>query len=117
MSISTDLASLEIVALIHQSDSMEQVFPRLVKILKRVHHFQWIGIYLSEENQPTLKAASDEDLPYSISRHPIMQVPILDEENEQKGHITVFSRPSIPFDPSDYTSILKIGEEIGRNIV
>lgn len=117
MSISTDLASLEIMALIHHADSLEQVYPRLVKILKRVHHFHWVGIYINQEEAPALIASSDDDMPISISRHPIMQIPILNDENEQKGNITVFSKPSLYFDPSDYTSLLKIGEEIGKNIV
>lgn len=117
MSKSTDLASLEILAMIHHVDSMEEAFPRLIKILKRIHHFHWVGIYINEGEVPVLKASSDEDMPLSISRQPLMQIPIKNNEDEQIGNITIMSKLSHPFDPLDYTSLLKIGEEIGKNIV
>lgn len=117
MSKSTDLASLEILALIHHADSIEDTYPQLIKILNRIHHFQWVGIYINEGDNPSLKAASDEDMPLSISRQPIMQIPITNNDEEKIGNITIISKLSYPFDPLDYTSLLKVGEEIGKNIV
>ena len=117
MSKSTDLASLEILALIHQTDSMEEAYPRLIKILNRIHHFHWVGIYINEGEASVLKASSDDDLPLSISRQPIMQIPIMNYDDKKVGNITIMSKLSYPFDPLDYTSLLKIGEEIGKNIV
>jgi putative methionine-R-sulfoxide reductase with GAF domain len=117
MSISTDLASLEIMALIHQTNSIEEAYPRLIKILNRIHHFQWVGIYINENKTSVLKAATDEDMPLFVSRQQIMQVPITNGNGEKVGNITVISKFSKPFDPLDYSSLLKIGEEIGKSIV
>jgi hypothetical protein len=46
-----------------------------------------------------------------------MQIPITNNDEEKIGNITIMSKLSYPFDPLDYTSLLKIGEEIGKNIV
>ncbi|WP_047152333.1 hypothetical protein [Aneurinibacillus tyrosinisolvens] len=115
MSISTEIASLETLALIHRTDDMEYIYNRLVYNFRRVSHFDWIGLYILEGSTLKLKASSNDTGPFSLARKSILQVPIK-VEGHLLGKILVMGRPSIHIDESDHIAVEKVTEEIGKKL-
>ncbi|HJV46151.1 MAG TPA: hypothetical protein VJ824_10565 [Bacillota bacterium] len=120
MSMAADIASLELIAAVHQSTKMDQAaFNHLVhRLQQHVTHFEWVGLYLkdTDENQLNLKATAGEQSTESIARKAILQVPILNQEQQIIGKFTITSKKAIAFDESDYTSLAALAKELGKKI-
>lgn len=119
MSMAADIATLELIAAVHQVTELDQsTYDNLVhRLQKQVAHFEWVGIYLLDHmNHYDLKASSGEQMPESIARKAILQVPITSSCEEVLGRITVTSSTAIAFDESDYTSLEALAFEIGKKL-
>jgi putative methionine-R-sulfoxide reductase with GAF domain len=122
MSMAADIASLELIAAVHQMTKMDQAtFEHLVHRLEQhVAHFEWVGLYLQEKDEePTtlsLMASAGEQSTESIARKAILQVPITGQMQQVIGRFTITSKKAIAFDESDYTSLAALAEELGKKI-
>ncbi|MBN6187832.1 hypothetical protein JQN58_13085 [Aneurinibacillus sp. BA2021] len=115
MATSTAIASLETLVVIHRSNNLDEIYTQLISNFKRVPHFDWIGIYIQDEEGMSLKAASDEIPSVSLARLSILQIPIRADKNDL-GKITVMTRPTQAIDESDYLALMKTGDELGKKI-
>ncbi|MFT9848778.1 hypothetical protein [Aneurinibacillus sp. REN35] len=116
MATSTAIASLETLVVIHRSNNLDEIYTQLISNFKRVPHFDWIGIYIQDEESMSLQAASDETTPVSLARLSIIQIPICADE-KVLGRITVMSKPTQAIDESDYLALMKTGDELGKKIM
>ncbi|RXT04907.1 hypothetical protein [Ammoniphilus sp. CFH 90114] len=119
MSMAADIVTLELIAAVHQVTEVDQTtYDHLVhRLQNQVAHFDWVGIYLLDSlNEYDLKASSGDQMPESIARKAILQVPITSSCEEVLGRITVTSKTAIAFDESDYTSLEALAYEIGKKV-
>lgn len=119
MSMAADIVSLELIAAVHQVTELDQTtFDHLVhRLHSQVAHFEWVGLYLLDSsNEYVMKASSGEQMPESIARKAILQIPITSSCEEIMGRITVTSRTAIAFDESDYTSLEALAVEFGKKL-
>ncbi|MBP1930174.1 hypothetical protein [Ammoniphilus resinae] len=121
MSMAADIASLELIAAVHQMPIMDQkAFDHLVhRLQQHVSHFEWVGLYLLERSGDPhyfLKAAAGDQVPESMARKAILQVEIPSSAEDVLGKLTVTSNTAVAFDESDYTSLAALVAEIGKKI-
>lgn len=118
MSKAADIATLELIAAVHQATAMDRaMFERLAQRLhKQVAHFEWVGLYLYIDQQYELKASAGEQTPDSLARKSILQVPIADAKGKVYGKITITNSGAAAFDDSDFTSLEALAFEIGAKI-
>lgn len=117
MSVSTDIASLEIIAAVSKCRSLDEASNYLVHTLqKHVAHFDWVGLYLINEGEFELIASAGEEFPYPSQRKEILQVPILSLNGDLLGKITVTSKKKVAFDQTDYTTLETLAEELSLKI-
>ncbi|MCT8136842.1 GAF domain-containing protein [Anaerobacillus sp. CMMVII] len=116
MSISTDVASLQIMADVFKRKSSQSVFEKTVNsLVNEVSYIDWVGIYLISENgSPQLAAASDEENDLGWECNGELKFPITNSLNEKIGVIIVRSKQAICFDVTDVSTLETIAEAIGE---
>lgn len=117
MSKAADIASLELIAAVHQVTKIDQeTFEHLVhRLNKQVPHFEWVGLYLLDNQQYSLKATAGDQTPVSIARKAILQMPITSSCDDVFGKLMVTSS-AVAFDESDYTSLEALAMELGKKM-
>ncbi len=116
MSIYTDLASLKIIASVHQNQSLEHVFEDMVhKLQHQVAYFDWVGIYLMEGDTLKLKAASCLENELSWECNSELRIPIKSRRMEI-GKLVVRSRQPICFDVTDVSTLKTLAKEISTKL-
>ncbi|WP_202080948.1 GAF domain-containing protein [Caldalkalibacillus salinus] len=117
MSIQTDLASLEVIATVHQSSDMEDAIQQMVaKLQQDVPYFDWVGIYLYQGEDMVLKAASDMENQLTWESNSELRIPIEDESERQYGKIVVRSRQPICFDITDVSTLKTLAKELRQRL-
>lgn len=117
MSKAADIASLELIAAVHQVTKIDQkTFEHLVhRLNKQVTHFEWVGLYLLDNQQYILKATAGDQTPVSIARKAILQMPVASSSGKVLGKLMVTSS-AVAFDESDYTSLEALAMELGKKM-
>lgn len=116
MSISTDVASLQIMAEVYKKRSSQSIFEKTVKsLVQEVSYIDWVGIYLiSEEQDLELITSSDEDNDLNWEYNGELKFPIKDSTEQQIGLMVVRSKQAIAFDVTDVSTLETIAEAIGQ---
>ncbi|TSB45207.1 GAF domain-containing protein [Alkalicoccobacillus porphyridii] len=115
MSIPTDVASLQIMAHVYKRQSAQSTFEKTVESLVRsVPYIDWVGIYLYEQLDHKLVAAScfDDDLKWTCNGE--LKFPIKDSGDQEIGMMIVRSNQSIAFDVTDVSTLKTIAAAIGQ---
>lgn len=113
MSIKTDVASLEILAKVYQSQELKQTLHDLVHTLEdQVSYIDWAGIYLIEGNQSKLVVATDLYDQLTWEANAELKIPIENENKTELGRIVIKSRQLICFDVTDITTLQTLAREI-----
>ncbi len=115
MSISTDVASLHIMADVFMKKDSKSVFEKTVKsLVDEVSYIDWVGIYLMDEDGiPQLTVASDRDNDLSWECNGELKFPIT-SSTQQVGVLVVRSRQAICFDVTDVSTLETIADAIGQ---
>lgn len=116
MSISTDVASLQIMAEVYKKKSSQSVFEKTVSsLVKEVSYIDWVGIYLiSEDQNLNLVIASDEEDDLGWEYNGELKFPITNSVGQQIGLMIVRSKQAIAFDVTDVSTLETIAEAIGQ---
>lgn len=115
MSIATDLASLQIMAHVYKKASLQSIFEKTCECLvNEVPYIDWVGIYLFEEDQKTLVAASnmENDLQWEMNGE--LQFPIKNSNGTEIGLLVVRTKEVIAFDVTDVSTLEDIAQAIGE---
>lgn len=115
LSISTDVASIQIMADVFKKKSTQAVFEKTVNsLVQEVSYIDWVGIYLvSEDGSLQLSAASDEENDLGWECNGELKFPISNSIKEQIGLIVVRSKQAICFDVTDVSTLETIASAIG----
>ncbi|MGO4889805.1 GAF domain-containing protein [Anaerobacillus sp. MEB173] len=115
MSIPTDVASLQIMADVYKRKSLSDIFEKTVQsLVNEVPYIDWVGIYLLENEDNTLVAASDIEDDISWECNGELKFPITNSNNQQIGTMVVRSKQPIAFDVTDVTTLETIAQAIGE---
>lgn len=116
MSISTDVASLQIMADVYKRKNSRSVFDKTVKsLVQEVPYIDWVGIYLISEDQILdLVATSSEEDDLGWESNGELKFPINNSTQEQIGVMVVRSKQAIAFDVTDVSTLETIAEAIGQ---
>ncbi|GAB7389313.1 hypothetical protein BSNK01_31510 [Bacillaceae bacterium] len=118
MSVEADIASLKLIAAMHQSSRSEESYDDLVhKLYSQVPHFEWVGLYLKKNGVLRQIASAGDDVSSPVYHHAILQIPLYDNEQEEIGKLMVATRDEATFDETDYQSLEVLAREISRRIV
>ncbi|WP_322788156.1 GAF domain-containing protein [Anaerobacillus alkalidiazotrophicus] len=116
LSISTDVASIQIMAEVYKKNSTQSVFEKTVNsLVQEVPYIDWVGIYLITEGQNLqLVESSDDadDLGWDYNGE--LKFSITNSMNQQIGLIVVRSKQAIAFDVTDVTTLETIADAIGQ---
>ncbi len=116
MSISTDVASIQIMADVYKKKSSNEVFARTVSsLVNEVSYIDWVGVYLvSEDGNLQLSYASDIENDLCWECNGELKFPIENSTQQQIGLIVVRSKQAICFDVTDVSTLETIAEAIGQ---
>lgn len=115
LSIATDVASLQIMAEVYKKKSLQETFEKTVNsLVKQVTYIDWVGIYLIQENQHELVAASDLDNTFTWEANAELKFPILNSSDQQIGLMIVKSKQAICFDVTDVATLETIASGLGQ---
>ncbi|MCM3714443.1 GAF domain-containing protein [Halalkalibacter oceani] len=115
MSIPTDVASLQIMAHVYKRASLNTIFEKTVEsLVEQVPYIDWVGIYMYENLDHKLVAASDfeDDLKWECNGE--LKFPITNSSEEEIGMMVVRSRQPIAFDVTDVSTLETIAAAIGQ---
>ncbi|WP_413375202.1 GAF domain-containing protein [Alkalihalobacillus sp. 1P02AB] len=115
MSIPTDVASLQIMAHVYQKKSTQSIYEKTVtSLVENVPYINWVGIYMYENLDHKLVAASslENDLRWDYNGE--LKFPILNNENKDIGLMVVRSLQPIAFDITDVSTLETIAAAIGQ---
>ncbi|MCK0472459.1 GAF domain-containing protein [Halalkalibacter sp. APA_J-10(15)] len=115
MSIPTDIASLQIMAQVYKKESMQTIFEKTVEsLVEQVLYIDWAGIYIYEQLDHKLVAASsfEDDLKWECNGE--LKFPITNSSDEEIGMLIVRSRQPIAFDVTDVSTLETIATAIGQ---
>lgn len=115
MSIATDIASLQIMAHVYKKASLQSILEKTCECLvNEVPYIDWVGIYLYEENEKKLVAASnlENDLKWEMNGE--LTFPIKNSNGMEIGLLVVRSREVIAFDVTDISTLKDIAQAIGE---
>ncbi|MBP3952382.1 GAF domain-containing protein [Bacillus suaedae] len=115
MSIPTDVASLQIMAHVYKRESLQTIFNITVEsLVEQVLYIDWVGIYMYENLDHKLVAASnyDDDLRWECNGE--LKFPITNSMKEEIGMMVVRSRQPIAFDVTDISTLETIAAAIGQ---
>ncbi len=117
MSICTDVVSLKIMAHIYQRHDSHTVFKKMVKSLAEdVPYIDWAGIYLYENSELKLVAASDDENDLKWECNGELKFPITNCLGEEIGIIIVRSLEAVAFDINDVLTLEDVAKAIGEEI-
>lgn len=117
MSIKTDLASIEIIAEVHQSKDLRKSFQEMVhRLHQQVSYFDWVGLYLQEGGELSLEAASDMENHLSWECNAELRIPIEDPNQEELGKLVVRSKQPVCFDITDISTLKTLAAEISQRL-
>jgi putative methionine-R-sulfoxide reductase with GAF domain len=116
LSISTDVASIQIMAEVFKKKSTQSVFEKTVKsLVEEVSYIDWVGVYLvSEDGSLQLEVASDEENDLGWECNGELKFPITNSSSQQIGIIVVRSKQAICFDVTDVATLETIAQAIGQ---
>lgn len=115
MSILTDVASLRIMAHIYKQKNLQSIFSETVEVLvEQVPYIDWVGVYMYEDSNLILAAASDIEDDLSWECNGELKFPIANSSAEVIGMIVVRSMQPIAFDVTDVTTLEKVAQVIGE---
>ncbi|WP_096201750.1 GAF domain-containing protein [Bacillus sp. FJAT-45350] len=115
MSIPTDVASLQIMAQVFKKENTQSIFDKTVEsLVAEVPYIDWVGIYLLEESDSKLVAASDFDKDLQWECNGELKFPITNSVDEQIGLMVVRSKQPIAFDVTDVSTLETISKAIGE---
>ncbi|MFB5663300.1 GAF domain-containing protein [Alteribacillus sp. HJP-4] len=116
MSISTDLASIQILADLFKDGSKSTVLTRTVHTLcDKVEYIDWAGVYVYEGEETRLMAsASSEGREEELQSQ--LAFSITGENGAEKGVLVVKSKGWIVFDVTDVSTLKEIAGEFGKII-
>ncbi|GAF22519.1 hypothetical protein JCM19047_2276 [Bacillus sp. JCM 19047] len=112
MSIPTDIASLKIMAHVYKKQDTDYVFEKTVEsLVETVPYIDWVGIYMYEDLNHTLVAAScfSNDLRWECNGELKFPVKTL---LAQKLMMIVRTKESIAFDVTDLSTLETIASAI-----
>ena len=92
MSIPTDVASLQIMAHVYQKNSAQSIYEKTVtSLVENVPYINWAGIYLYEQLDHKLVAASsfENDIRWECNGE--LKFPIMNQEDKEIGLMLVRS--------------------------
>ncbi|NEU31866.1 GAF domain-containing protein [bacterium LRH843] len=115
MSIPTDVASLQIMAHVYKRKSLDSIFKKTVEsLVEQVPYIDWVGIYMNENLNHTLVAASDfeDDIRWECNGE--LKFPIINSSDDEIGMMIVRSRHPIAFDVTDVSTLETIAKAIGQ---
>lgn len=115
LSIPTDVASLQIMAHVFKKESLNSIFDKTVdSLVEQVPYIDWVGIYMYENLDHKLVAASsfDDDLKWECNGE--LKFPITNSMKEEIGMMIVRSRHPIAFDVTDVSTLETIAAAIGQ---
>ncbi len=115
MSIPTDIASLQIMAHVYKRKGLQSIFNKTVEnLVSAVPYIDWAGIYLYENLDYRLVAAScfNDDLKWEANGE--LKFPIPDSDENEIGIMIVRSRQAIAFDITDISTLETIAAAIGQ---
>ncbi|WP_332691504.1 GAF domain-containing protein [Halalkalibacter lacteus] len=115
MSIPTDVASLQIMAHVYKRESLQSVFNKTVEsLVEQVLYIDWVGIYMYENLDHKLVAASsfEDDIKWECNGE--LKFPITNSMKEEIGMMVVRSRQPIAFDVTDVSTLETIAAAIGQ---
>lgn len=115
LSVSTDVASIQIMAEVLKKKNSKTVFEKTVSsLVEEVPYIDWVGIYLHSENHnlKLVTASSDNDLSWDYNGE--LKFPITNSFQQQIGLIVVRSKQAIAFDITDVSTLETIAEAIGQ---
>ncbi|WP_059105815.1 hypothetical protein [Shouchella shacheensis] len=116
MSIPTDVASLKIMAHVYKQKETQSVFVKTVEsLVDTVPYIDWVGIYVYENVDHKLVAAScfQDDLRWECNSE--LKFPVTDSSNSEIGMMIVRTRESIAFDVTDVSTLETIATAIGQD--
>ncbi|WP_078551609.1 GAF domain-containing protein [Bacillus alkalicellulosilyticus] len=115
MSIPTDVASLQIMAHVYKKESLQSIFEKTVEsLVEQVPYIDWAGIYMMENEEKKLVAASDFDDHLEWEANGRLKFPIKNSAGMQIGLLLVKSKQPIAFDMTDISTLETIAEAIGQ---
>lgn len=115
MSIPTDLASLQIMATVYKRESLDTIFNKTVEsLVSEVPYIDWVGIYLYDNLDHKLVAASNTEDNLRWECNGELKFPILNSMEEEIGLMIVRSRQAIAFDVTDVSTLETIAAAIGQ---
>lgn len=115
VSIPTDVASLQIMAHVYKRASLQSIFNKTVEsLVEQVPYIDWVGIYMYENLNHKLVAASclEDDLKWECNGE--LKFPIKNAAGEETGMMIVRSRQPIAFDVTDVSTLETIASAIGQ---
>ncbi|GAF15530.1 hypothetical protein JCM19046_3610 [Bacillus sp. JCM 19046] len=114
MSIPTDIASLKIMAHVYKKQDTDYVFAKTVEsLVDTVPYIDWVGIYVYEDLDHKLVAAScfNDDLRWECNSE--LKFPVKNATSSEIGMMIVRTRESIAFDVTDLSTLETIASAIG----
>lgn len=116
MSISTDVASLQIMAEVYKRKNSRSIFDKTVNsLVQEVPYIDWVGIYLvSEDQNLNLIATSNEEDDLGWESNGELKFSIANSSQEKIGVMVVRSKQAIAFDVTDVSTLETIASAIGQ---
>lgn len=115
LSISTDVASIQIMAEVFKKKNSQSVFEKTVSsLVQEVPYIDWVGIYLITEDQNLQLVASSDTDDLSWEYNGELKFPITNSSQQQVGLIVVRSKQAIAFDVTDVATLETIADAIGQ---
>lgn len=100
---------------IYQRKSLHSIFRKTVKsLVEHVPYIDWVGIYLYENSNLTLVAASDDENDLMWDCNGELKFPIINSLGEEIGLIVVRSLETIAFDVTDVSTLEEVAKAIGE---
>ncbi|WP_078395228.1 GAF domain-containing protein [Shouchella patagoniensis] len=117
MSIPTDIASLKIMAHVYKKQDTESVFEKTVEsLVSTVPYIDWVGIYMYEDLNHKLVAAScfENDLRWDCNSE--LKFPVTNAASSEIGMMIVRTKEAIAFDVTDVSTLETIASAIGYEL-
>ncbi len=113
LSIPTDIASLKIMAHVYKKQDTNYVFEKTVEsLVETVPYIDWVGIYMYDDLNHTLVAAScfSNDLRWECNGE--LKFPVKNAASTEIGMMIVRTKESIAFDVTDLSTLETIASAI-----
>ncbi|WP_367576402.1 GAF domain-containing protein [Shouchella clausii] len=115
LSIPTDIASLKIMAHVYKKKDVYSIFAKTVEsLVDTVPYIDWVGIYMYENLDHKLVAAScfENDLRWECNGE--LKFPVKNANSTEIGVMVVRTKEAIAFDVTDVATLETIASAIGH---